>query len=242
MGNQVHSRALTLVERGQADQDDFVASLTPEERDARGEERAWAAKDQVAHNNFWRRDAVRKLEAARDGQTPPDTSDEQAQNDRAFQTQRDTDWEELLMATQRLRAETAALIEQLSVDDLSERDRYPWQDGDSLETLILVNWYDHPAEHWTDFYVKRGDIDHAIDLRQSVANTVKDLFADKPKLYSFMAYKLGALYASNGRPPEAIDALREAIGANPGLVVQVQSDSDLDALRGFAEFQAIAGN
>jgi len=229
------------VERGQADQDDFVARLTPEERDARGEERAWAAKDQVAHNNFWRQDAVWKLEAARDGQTPPDTSDEQAQNDRAFHAQRGTAWEELLAATQRLHARTAVLIEQFGADDLSQKDRYPWQDGDSLETLILVNWYDHPAEHWTDFYAKRGNIDQAIELRQSVASTVKDLFTDKPKLYSFMAYKLGVLCAGSGRPREAIGALREAIGANPGLIEQLQRDSDLDPLRGFAEFQAITG-
>src|SRR5438552_14970780 len=44
---------------------------------------------------------------------------------------------ELVAETERLRAETAALIEQLSADDLSQRDRYPWQRGGSLETLIL---------------------------------------------------------------------------------------------------------
>ena len=56
--------------------------------------------------------------------------------------------------TERLRAETAGLIQRFTRDDLSQKNRYPWQRGDSLETLVLVNWYDHPAEHWANVYLR----------------------------------------------------------------------------------------
>src|SRR5438876_681524 len=144
IASETHRRVLALVARGQADQDTLAARLSPEERAARGELQAWSAKDHVAHNNFWRQDAAWRLQAALDGGTPPDTDDEQTQNDRIFQEQRETPWETLVAETERLRAETAALIQQLSVDDLSQTDRYPWQRGGSLDRLILVNWYDHP--------------------------------------------------------------------------------------------------
>src|SRR5437660_639976 len=116
VASQSHRRVLVLLARGQADQDALATRLSPDERKTRGELHAWSAKDLVAHNNFWRQDAVWRLRAALDGGSPPDTDDEQTQNDRAFQEQRETPWEALVAETERLRAETAALIEQLSPD------------------------------------------------------------------------------------------------------------------------------
>src|SRR5947209_5174597 len=82
---EVDRRALALVARGQADQDALEEWLTPEQRAERGALSAWAAKDHVAHNNFWRQEALGRLEAARDGSPPPaDVEDENAQNDSTF--------------------------------------------------------------------------------------------------------------------------------------------------------------
>ena len=47
-----------------------------------------AAKDHVAHNNFWRQDAIWRLQAFIEGSSPPDTEDDLAWNDRVFQEQR----------------------------------------------------------------------------------------------------------------------------------------------------------
>jgi tetratricopeptide (TPR) repeat protein len=241
--SEIHRRVLTLLARGQADQDTLAARLSPAERAAQGELHAWSPKDHVAHNNFWRRDAIRRLQAALDGSEPPDTEQDETQtllwNDRVFQEKRETPWEQLVAETQRLRAETAALIERVSPDDLSQRDRYPWQRGGSLETLILVNWYDHPAEHWSDIYLSRQEIDRALELRQAVAATVRDLFGHESKLYSYMVYKLGGLYARDGRAEQAIGAIREALSVNPSLGEWVRQDTDLDALRALPEFQAL---
>jgi tetratricopeptide (TPR) repeat protein len=238
--SETHRRVLALLARGQADQDLLAARLSPEERATRGELHAWSAKDHVAHNNFWRQDAGWRLQAALDGSTPPDTEDDvQTHNDRVFQEQRETPWEELVAETERLHAETAALIQQLGPDDLSQRDRYPWQRGGSLETLILVNWYDHPAEHWADIYLSRHEFDRARELRLAVATTVHELFAHDPKMYSYMVYKLGGLYARNGRSEQAIGAIREALTVNPSLIEWIRQDTDLDPLRALPAFQAI---
>jgi tetratricopeptide (TPR) repeat protein len=124
-------------------------------------------------------------------------------------------------------------------DDLSQRDRYPWQRGSSLEMVIFVDWYDHPAEHWADVYLSRGEIDRAIALREAVATTVHELMPHDPKRYSYVVYKLGALYARHGRSDRAIGAIREALSVNPSLVEWVRKDTDLDSLRPLPAFQAI---
>jgi tetratricopeptide (TPR) repeat protein len=235
-----HRRLLALLARGQADQDTLGERLSPDERSARGELHAWSAKDHVAHNNFWRQDAARRLQAALDGSVPDDTESQTlVVNDRVFQEQRETAWEALVTETARLRAETATLIERLTADDLSQRDRYPWQAGDSLEGLIFVNWYDHPAEHWADIYLSHQEIARALDLRQSVVDTVKELFPDNPKLYSYMVYKLGSLYARNGRPEQAVRAISQALSANASLSEWIRQDADLDPLRALPAFRAL---
>jgi tetratricopeptide (TPR) repeat protein len=238
--SETHRRVLELLARGQADQDSLALRLSPVERAARGELHDWSPKDHVAHNNFWRQDAILALHASLEGGSPPDTeADNLAWNDRVFHEQRETPWDELAAETKRLRAETAALIQRLSLDDLSQKDRYPWQRGGSLETLILINWYDHPAEHWADIYLSRHEVDRALELRQAVATTVRELFAHNPKMHSYMVYKVGSYSARAGRSEQAIDAIREALTINPSLSEQVRQDTDLDPLRALPEFQAL---
>src|SRR5712692_3440149 len=91
--NEAHTLVLSLLERGQADQDAFAERLSPAERAAVGELHAWTAKDQIAHNNFWREDAILRLEAALGGTEPRDTESDEAEtlrwNDRNFEAQRD---------------------------------------------------------------------------------------------------------------------------------------------------------
>lgn len=237
--SETHTRLFALVTRGQVDQDALAASLSPEERAASGELYAWSPKDHVAHNNFWRQDAIRHLQAALDGGTPPDTNDDLAWNDRVFQEQRNTPWEELVAETERLRAETVALIQRLSPDDLTQRDRYPWQHGKSLERVILTNWYEHPAEHWADIYQSRHELDRAIELRQTVVATVGELFAHDPTVYGYVIYNLGGFYARNGRSEQAVDAIREALVANPALIEWVRQDTEFAPLRALPAFQAL---
>ncbi len=237
--SETHRRLLVLLARGQADQDALAECLSPEERAARGELHDWSPKDHVAHNNFWRQDAIWRLQAFLESGSPPDTEDDLAWNDRVFQEQRETPWEQLVGETERLRAETAALIQRLSPDDLSQKDRYPWQRGGTLETLILVNWYDHPAEHWADVYLRRHEIDRALELRQAVAATVRELFPHLTKMYSYELYKLGGYCSRSGRLEQAIGAIREALTVNPSLGEQVRQDTDFDPLRALPEFQTL---
>jgi tetratricopeptide (TPR) repeat protein len=226
--SEAHTRALSLLDRGHADQDVFAERLSPAERIAVGELHAWTAKDQIAHNNFWREDAIVRLRAALDGTVPPDTESDEAEtlrwNDRNFEAQRDTPWDELVAETTRLHALTAELIGQFTEEELTTRERYQWQRGMSLQGLIFTNWYDHPAEHWADFYLGRGEVDRALELRRSVAATARELFAHDLRLYSFMAFKLGEMSATNGRRDEAVGALRDAVEANPSLEEMVRKE------------------
>ncbi len=58
-------------------------------------------------------------------------------------------------------------------------------------------------------------------------------------MYSYMVYKLGGLYARNGRSEQAIGAIREALTVNPSLIEWIRQDTDLDPLRALPAFQAI---
>jgi len=239
--SETHERLLALLARGQADQDTLAERLSRQEHNVRGELHAWSAKDHVAHNNFWRQDAVRRLQAALGGSKPEDTEAQTLLlNDRVFQEQRETAWEELVTETARLRAETAALIQRLKADDLTQKGRYPWQQGGSLESLVFVNWYDHPAEHWADVYLSRNEPDRAVELRQAAVGTVEEVFPHNRKWYSYMVYKLGGMYARTGRSEQAIGAIRAALKANPSLIEWVQQDTGLDPLRSLPAFQALA--
>jgi hypothetical protein len=162
--SEAHRRLLALLDLGEADQDSLVARLSSAEQAARGELHAWSPKDHIAHNNFWRRDAIWRLQAALDGGAPPDTDDDLAWNDRVFQEQRETPLDELVAETKRLRTETAELLVRLGSADLIQRGRYGWQGGGSLERLILTHWYEHPAEHWADLYVSRNELEKDMKL------------------------------------------------------------------------------
>src|SRR5260370_16946408 len=132
-GSETHRRALTLLARGQADQDALGARLRPEERAARGELHDWSPKDNVAHNNFWRQDAIWRLKAALDGGTPPDTEDDLAWNDRVFLEQRDTPWEHLVEETGRPRTQTPPLPTQFTPHNPSTQARHPSQPAGSFK-------------------------------------------------------------------------------------------------------------
>lgn len=108
-----------------------------------------------------------------------------------------------------------------------------------MELIVLNSWYDHPAEHWADVYLSRHEIDRALDLRQAVATTYRELFPHLTKMYSFELYKLGVYSARGGRSERAISALREALTVNPSLVEQIGQDTDLDPLRALPGFQAL---
>ena len=77
--SETHRRVLVLLARGKADQDSLAVRLSPDERAACGELHDWSPKDHVAHNNFWRQDAIARLQAALDGSEPPDTERDDAQ-------------------------------------------------------------------------------------------------------------------------------------------------------------------
>lgn len=237
--SETHQRLITLVARGQADQDALGAQLSLDERAAHGELSVWSPKDQVAHNNFWRQDAIRRLQAALDGGTPVEEDDEQALNDRIFAEQYTTSWEVLVAETERLRLETINGIGRLDAGDLTMIDRYPWQRGKSLERMLVTNWYEHPAEHWADIYLSRHDVERAIALRQEVANTVRDLFAHDPILYSYVIYNLGGFYTRIGHVEPAMHAIHEALAANHALLEWARQDTELDPLRALPAFQAL---
>lgn len=234
----MRAKLIALIQRGAADQRDFIATLSEAERMATGTPAAWAVKDHLAHLNFWRRQSVIRLAAAKDGTEPPNVDDFEALNARAFAEQQQTPWADLVADSERLFTEATDLLAGFTDDELTDPQRYPWRNGQPLATSLTGNYFEHPAEHYTQLYRERGDTARAEAQQQAVVKTIAELFGQSAA-YANALYNLGCYYARNAEPERAISALRQALPLNPSLVEWSRQDTDLDSLRTLPAFQAL---
>jgi hypothetical protein len=122
--------------------------------------------------------------------------------------------------------------------DLSDPNRYAWQEAKPLWGEILGNGVWHPYTHLTEHYQQRGDVARAIVLHESLVHMLAGMGAPS-KLGGNAIYNLACVYATNGRPDDALAALPEALRLNPHLVEWSQKDRDLESLWGDPAFQAL---
>ncbi|HMA34474.1 MAG TPA: DinB family protein [Chloroflexia bacterium] len=233
-------RLLTLVARGQAAQQAFVAQLTAAERDAWGQADHWSAKDHIAHLTAWRGQAVLLLAAAGRGEPPAASPEEAAYNAQVFAEQRDRPWSDLLADAARVDAAFIAGIESCTEVDLAQPERFPLRGGRALAILVLSHGYQHPIEHFAQFYQDRGDLARAAAVQQAAVATIAEIFGES-EAWSFAIYNLGCFYAKTGQARLALDAVGQALAVNPGLREWAGQDSDLVSLHDDPAFQALVG-
>lgn len=228
-------RITALLEQGVAEQQAFIEQLSDEARAANGEFEAWSAKDHVAHNVAWKADAVLEIEAALRGEEySPDSTT--VFNPRVFAEQQNQSWEVVLADAEQADTALRAVLEKCSEADLTDPSRFPWRDGLLLWTF-LVSGYEHPAEHYGQFYVEAGDVARASKIREAMIETASRYVGDT-RAIGYMTYNLGCFYANTGQPDLSIAALRRAIGIVPDLRDGVRDDSELAPLNDNPEFQA----
>jgi tetratricopeptide (TPR) repeat protein len=234
----VKANLLEAVARGRADQQAFVEQLGDEERAAMGAMDHWSAKDHLAHLNFWRRQSIARLEAAANGEMPPDTDDFQHLNEETFEAERLARWADVLAEADRLFAVVVPALAPLSEEDLADAHRYPWRKGNPLAWTVIGAFLEHPAEHYAQWYREQGDTARALARYQETVQTMWDLFGAS-EVYGNALYNLGCYYAQAGETEAAIDAVRQAFPLDPRLVEWSKQDSDLDSLRNLPAFQAL---
>ena len=228
---------LALVAQGLAEQQAFIAQLTDAQREAIGEPDAWAAKDHIAHNAAWKADAAREIAATVRGEAYSVESTT-VFNPRVFGEQQHKSWDAVLAGMEQADAELRSALEACSEADLTDRERFPWREGLPLWTTALVSGYEHPAEHYAQFYMASGDVERAMAAREQVIGTARR-FIGETEEFGFIVYNLGCFYASIGRSDQAVAAFGEAFASAPSLREQSREDPELAPLHDDPAFQAL---
>lgn len=233
------NKLIELTERASEAGRKFVASLSDAERSAAGAPDRWSIKDTFAHFIEWELRTAHRLELARRGETPPAyDGDIDELNAEIFALYRDRSWDEVLQAEERARREIAGHIQAATADELSDPQRFPWQNGRPLWMNIVGNTYTHPMSHLASLHAERGQADAAIQLQEATARALAAL-DDSPRWQATVIYNLACGYALAGDKDKAIARLGEALLARPDLVEWSKQDSDLASIREEPAYQAL---
>ncbi|GHO83884.1 TPR end-of-group domain-containing protein [Dictyobacter formicarum] len=223
---------LDLLQQGHRDEETFVQGLNETERTAIGTWEIWSAKDHLAHRTFWRQDLIQKLTAILQQQELPSSEEDEEQlNAMTFKEKHQRPWPEIYAESEQTYAKLIKLTEQLSEEDLTTPNRFPWFSGDRpLYTAFLGSCYEHEQEHLAQYYLDHHDLPRAIEIREKCASRV--IQAEVPEWVkgSFL-YNLACFYAQQNQLEKASTLLQKALTLAPGLKERSKSDPDLAALR-----------
>jgi hypothetical protein len=219
---------------------EFVAELSPQEREAVGTPDDWAAKDLVAHLTTWRERAAEGLKA--DHHAPPQAEPEEFDevNRAIFDQNYGQSWEGVL-----LRAKEAWLVFTKNLGDLTEdllaASADGAQAGRPLWRRVTVDAGNHPVLHYAEFARRRGGGASATRWMEAVSPL---LVAVDPsgEWHGVVHYNLACHYAQTGMKDNALNSLRISLELNPGLTEWSRQDSDLAPLHTDPRFSSLIGS
>ena len=217
---------------------DYIACLTPDERQACGVTDCWAPKETLVHMAIWQERLANNINAALHDGELQHYDNYLDLNDQDFASLQPLGWEACLMQASAAHAALRELFDSLSDADLARLDVLPWQEGRPLWRLFISNFVDHPVSHLCMLYNARGDHDQALRLQEQTSLALATLDPD-PIWQGTVRYNLACVYALSGRKDQAIQALKEAFELSPALLEWSQQDSDLDSLRQEPSFETL---
>lgn len=234
--NEIKNSVREMIQTTQDDLQELITSLSPEERKAKGTLKLWSAKDVITHLNFWGKHFLRQLEKSAKGEKVPLAGDYLNEvNDGVLYEHMEQPLDEALTEYEEIHQELLNVYDQFSAEDLSDTKKYAWLEGRPMSDRVLGNLVWHPQAHIADFYVKRGQLDKAIAMQEALTEKLKGF----PNWGGTAFYNAACFYALNNMPDKAIPCLKTAFAQRPDLMEWSKQDSDLDSLRGSADFQAL---
>ena len=234
--NEIKNSVREMIQTTQADLQELITSLSPEERKAKGTLKLWSAKDVITHLNFWGQHFLRQLEKSAKGEKVPLAGDYFNEvNDGVLYEHMEQPLDEALAEYEQIHKELLQVYDSFAADDLSDAKKFAWLEGRPMSDRVLGNLVWHPQAHIADFYVKRGQRDKAIAMQEALTEKLKEF----PNWGGTAFYNAAWFYALNNMPDKAIPCLKTAFAQRPDLMEWSKQDSDLDSLRELAEYKAL---
>ncbi len=230
------SELTELLQKGYQVEKEFIAALPDQERKADGTFENWSAKDNIAHNAYWRKHHAEDVLAVLAGKTPTHIEDQI--NDEVYSRYKDQSWEDVHTLVDTGLKRMGEAIASISEDDLQRDDFYPWEQGRPLWREIVGNIYTHPIIHLSEWHIKRGNPARAAEMYQEMTRELTSL-DDSPDWQGIIRYNNACSLSLLGDKQTAINELREALKLNPGLTEWSRQDSDFEPIRGEAGYKAL---
>jgi hypothetical protein len=203
-----------------------------------GDPLCWAAAPLIAHNTEFKRQQVRRLEAIRDGEVPPEFGDIDHASAAVYGGYAALPAGQVARESNLVTGQLIAGLAAVSDDDLHDPSRHPWLRGRQLWLQVIVRGFWHPAGHIGGYYLARSRPEQAVAMAAHGVATAGYLGAPDPAR-GMACYNLACAQARAGRPDEAAQALREAITLNPDVRANAARDADLVVLRGGGRLEAL---
>lgn len=178
------------------------------------------------------------IAAAPRGETSVPRLDDTEFNPQVFAATRHQPWNTILANATAADAALRAALEACSEADLTDRVRFPWTAGSPLWYQAFVSGYDHPSEHYEQFYLEADQVERATAVREEAVGTARRLIAETDP-YGWMIYKLGCFYARIGQPAQALPALRAGLAREPRLRIWMAEDAAFAELHADPAFQGL---
>ncbi len=217
---------------------EFVAELTPPERQAIGAPDDWAAKDLVAHVTTWRERGAEDLKAILRGPLPPEPQEFDEVNRAIFDQNRGQAWEVVLGRVKKSWDSFTMALRDLTEDMLAGSGGEAQPRSPLVAAGYRRRWKSpRPPLRRIRSAPRPGRFRHTMDGR-----TISAPVGGRPgggMARGFVHYNLACHYAQTGMPDKALDSLRAALELSPGLREWSRQDSDLAPLHPDPRFSSV---
>ena len=159
---------INLLKISNREQQNFISTLTADERSAEGKIDAWSAKDRLAHVVYWDADLVAQISGQeRDG--TDDIEDFNEENAFVWKKYQAATWQDIEQLIETTHDRFITLLEKLSEEQITDPEWYDWMNGRPLWRSITFGTFYHALQHLAELYALRGDTVYANQLQENAA-------------------------------------------------------------------------
>jgi tetratricopeptide (TPR) repeat protein len=234
----IKKKLLELLEHTHLEEWSFIDNLSALERNESGSLQHWSAKDTVAHYAEWCHRLAQSLASIIQGEPAKSYDNFDAANQQIYAQYQHLAWGEVVSFLDSVHNELISQLERLDSQTLLEVGHYETHENRPLWRYIVSIAHTHPLAHMSDYLLKRGRQDQAIQLQESAYQIVSSL-CDDPSWTGVALYNLACYYALAGANEKAILRLREALALRPDLEAWSLEDPDLESIRYEPAYQLI---